>query len=135
MRRTRGLLLWALIGAVIGVVVWRRGAARGLPPVEPGWAPAPVDPSPAAETPQVVDVVEVVETVEVVEVVEVVEPVETVGWVEAVDGDAPASHPIKVASSGIYHVPGGRFYARTVPTRCYATAEDAEADGYRRAKA
>ena len=37
--------------------------------------------------------------------------------------------------SGIFHVPGGRFYDRTVPERCYATAAAAEADGYRRAKA
>jgi hypothetical protein len=39
------------------------------------------------------------------------------------------------ARSGIAHVPGGRFYDRTVPERCYATAADAEADGYRLAKA
>ena len=38
-------------------------------------------------------------------------------------------------NSGIYHLPGGRFYERTVPERCYAAAEGAEADGYRRAKA
>ena len=31
------------------------------------------------------------------------------------------------------HVPGGRSYARTEPERCYATPEDAEADGFRRA--
>jgi hypothetical protein len=37
--------------------------------------------------------------------------------------------------SGIFHVPGGRFYDRTVPGRCYTSAEAAEADGYRRAKA
>jgi hypothetical protein len=38
-------------------------------------------------------------------------------------------------SSGIFHVPGGRFYQRTIPDRCYATSADAEADGYRQAKA
>jgi hypothetical protein len=38
-------------------------------------------------------------------------------------------------SSGIFHVPGGRFYARTIPDRCYAAADDAVADGYRQAKA
>jgi len=32
-------------------------------------------------------------------------------------------------------VPGGRFYERTVPERCYAHADDATADGYRAAKA
>ena len=53
-----------------------------------------------------------------------------------VDGACPPGYPVKANdNSGIYHLPGGRFYARTVPERCYAAAEDAEADGYRRAKA
>jgi hypothetical protein len=39
------------------------------------------------------------------------------------------------ARSGIYHVPGGRSYDRTTPDRCYATPDEAERDGYRRAKA
>ena len=56
-------------------------------------------------------------------------------WVEPVDGACPSGYPVKGnANSGIYHVPGGRFYDRTVPERCYATAADAEADGYRAAK-
>ena len=56
-------------------------------------------------------------------------------WVGPVDGACPAGYPIKGnASSRIYHVPGGRFYDRTVPERCYAVAADAEADGYRAAK-
>lgn len=57
-------------------------------------------------------------------------------WVEPVDGACPPGYPIKANdNSGIFHVPGGRFYERTVPERCYADAHDAEADGYRRAKA
>lgn len=56
-------------------------------------------------------------------------------WVEPVDGQCPAGYPVKGnADSGIFHVPGGRFYDRTVPERCYATAADAEADGFRPAK-
>jgi hypothetical protein len=56
--------------------------------------------------------------------------------VEPVDGACPHGYPIKANDkSGIFHVPGGRFYERTVPERCYADAGDAEADGYRRAKA
>lgn len=56
-------------------------------------------------------------------------------WVEAVDGDCPQGYPVKVnTSSGIFHVPGGRSYARTKPDRCYATPSDAEADGFRQAK-
>lgn len=57
-------------------------------------------------------------------------------WVAPVDGQCPDGFPIKANdNSGIFHVPGGRFYARTVPERCYAAAEDAVADGYRQAKA
>jgi hypothetical protein len=58
-----------------------------------------------------------------------------VTWVPSVDGACPSGFPIKGnANSRIYHVPGGRFYDRTVPQRCYATPADAEADGYRAAK-
>jgi hypothetical protein len=52
----------------------------------------------------------------------------------------PADSPIKgnlTTYSGeycIYHVPGGQFYARTKPERCYATEPDAQADGCRRSK-
>lgn len=61
---------------------------------------------------------------------------DTATWVEPVDGECPDGYPIKANdNSGIFHVPGGRFYDRTVPERCYAVAADAEADGYRRAKA
>jgi hypothetical protein len=57
-------------------------------------------------------------------------------WLRAVDGECPPGYPVKVnESSGIFHVPGGRFYQRTIPDRCYATSADAEADGYRQAKA
>ncbi len=56
-------------------------------------------------------------------------------WVAPVEGNCPDGFPIKANdNSGIYHLPGGRFYARTVPERCYARTEDAEADGYRAAK-
>jgi hypothetical protein len=51
------------------------------------------------------------------------------------DGSCPPDYPLKAkASSGIFHVPGGRFYERTHPDRCYANATDAEADGYRQSK-
>ena len=56
-------------------------------------------------------------------------------WREPVDGACPEGYPVKVAKSGIYHVPGGRLYERTTAERCYMNAEAAEADGYRRAKA
>ena len=57
-------------------------------------------------------------------------------WVAPVNGDCPDGYPVKANdNSGIFHVPGGRFYDRTVAERCYANAEDALADGYRPAKA
>lgn len=57
-------------------------------------------------------------------------------WLAPVDGECPQGYPIKANdSSHIFHVPGGRFYARTIPERCYADPADAERDGYRRAKA
>jgi len=56
-------------------------------------------------------------------------------WIEPTDGICPVSHPVKGnAGSGIFHVPGGMSYERTVPERCYASEADAEADGYRKAK-
>ncbi len=56
-------------------------------------------------------------------------------WVEPVDGACPISHPIKAnAQSMIFHVPGGRSYARTIAERCYTSGDAAVADGYRRAK-
>ena len=60
-----------------------------------------------------------------------------VDWVAPDDaGACPITHPIKAnANSRIFHVPGGRFYARTKAERCYAEADDAERDGYRQAKA
>jgi hypothetical protein len=56
-------------------------------------------------------------------------------WIAPVDGACPASHPVKANDdSHIFHVPGGRFYERTVAERCYTTPQAAEADGYRPAK-
>ena len=57
-------------------------------------------------------------------------------WAERVDGRCPDGFPIKANDkSGIFHVPGGRFYERTIPDRCYPDDASAQADGYRRAKA
>lgn len=52
----------------------------------------------------------------------------------------PASHPIKgnfTTSSGercIYHPPGGQFYDRTKPERCYTSGDEARQDGCRRSR-
>ncbi len=48
--------------------------------------------------------------------------------------ECPATHQIKGnRPSKIYHVPGGRDYARTGPEDCYRSPTDAEAAGYRAA--
>jgi hypothetical protein len=52
----------------------------------------------------------------------------------------PLSHPIKgnfTTYSGercIHHLPGGQFYGKTKPERCYAMEADAVKDGCRRSK-
>ncbi|HUQ62765.1 MAG TPA: hypothetical protein VM121_03310 [Acidimicrobiales bacterium] len=56
-------------------------------------------------------------------------------WVEPVDGDCPATHPVKgKMTSLIYHLPGMTAYARTRPDRCYRDEDAAQADGLRKAK-
>lgn len=53
----------------------------------------------------------------------------------------PLSHPIKGNFTPtdprelcIYHVPGGEYYGRTKPERCYVSEPDAVRDGCRRSK-
>lgn len=47
------------------------------------------------------------------------------------DGSAPAGFEIKGnGDSGLYHVPGSRFYKQTVAEFWFASAEDAEAAGF-----
>jgi hypothetical protein len=59
----------------------------------------------------------------------------TAGPVPGSGDDCPASHPVKGnGNSGIYHLPGGRFYDVTNPEECFRTPEDAEAAGYRAAR-
>jgi hypothetical protein len=57
-------------------------------------------------------------------------------WIEPADsGACPSHHPVKAKlASGIFHVPGGANYTRTVPDRCYLSPEAAEADGLRQSK-
>ena len=107
LRRTLLLVVLAtLLGAAYAWWTGRSGVPA--PAAPPQWPPLPtVDPS-GGESP----------------------------WVPAnADGSCPEGFPVKVKqSSGIYHVPGGRFHERTRPDRCYATAEAAHADGYRPSK-
>jgi hypothetical protein len=112
-RLLRRLLVIALFGVAVGAAVRALQARRLVAPAPdagPSWPPLPpVEPEPAAVA-------------------------VGAGWVEPVDGRCPDGYPVKANRSGIFHVPGGQFYERTVPERCYADPQAAEADGYRPAR-
>jgi len=45
----------------------------------------------------------------------------------------PSDKPIKGnAQSGIYHVPSGQYYSRTMPEKCFATEQEAKDAGFRK---
>ena len=112
-----------LIALVVGAAVcwWRRSRSR----VEADSSPADFGAAPGAEpAPAPTD-----------EAAEAAAVAAEAPWVLPVDGECPPGYPVKANdNSGIYHLPGGRSYERTVAERCYATAEAAEADGYRQSK-
>jgi hypothetical protein len=122
MRMVRRVAFAALVVGVIAAVVRRRRdhlpAGSGSPPSSGAWPPFVAVDDDASPSTVLTD---------------------TAGdrsWVAPVDGACPDGYPIKAnGNSGIFHVPGGRSYDRTIPERCYATAQAAEADGYRAAKA
>jgi hypothetical protein len=132
----RRVVVVALVGgAVVTTVVLvsrRRALAGGLVLQEPDWAPltlaGPVPDLTVAET--------VLAEAVVAEAVVAAAPTSATKWVEPdADGGCPGSHPIKAnRKSGIFHQPGGRFYASTRAQRCYCDAEAAEADGLRASK-
>ncbi len=139
MTTLRRLFWLALLGGA-GYAVWsviqRRNAAPAAaspewPPIDASPAPAPVDDAaagPAAMAGQRSDDARDTDPAPAA-------TAESERWIEPIDGACPISHPIKANdNSGIFHLPGGRFYDRTDAERCYARAEDAEADGYRAAK-
>ncbi|MCU1358923.1 MAG: hypothetical protein JWN99_212 [Ilumatobacteraceae bacterium] len=137
----RIVLASLLVGGIAFVVQRRRGHlpaaathASGAHTSSAAWPPiASDDEPPASVTRTTAD-----RSSDVRSFVEVA-PTESDGrarWVEPNDGQCPDGYPIKANdNSGIFHVPGGRFYDRTVPERCYADAQAAAADGYRAAKA
>jgi hypothetical protein len=125
LRRT--LILLVLAAGIGAALSWRRSQSTTPTPAEPPqWPEWPASAEPIAGSPE--SAVAGRSDAELTAASD--------GWIPAHDdGSAPESHPIKVKlSSGIFHVPGGRFYDRTRPDRCYPTAAAAEADGYRRSK-
>lgn len=117
-------LVWLMLLSAIGgaaYAYWRdRGADDVLEPAE--WPPVVPEPASDAEPERQPDTAS--------------DPTETSTWVEPLDdGSCPVGYPIKANdNSGIFHVPEGRFYARTKAERCYASPDAAVADGYRQSK-
>ena len=142
MRFPRPVLRLAILSLLVsgGMALRKRQQAKAVPAKpSPSWPPF----EPAATPPQVGFTEPLVGFTEPTAgftepLVGFTEPLvdSQMKWVAPVDGGCPDGFPLKANdNSGIFHVPGGRFYDRTVPERCYATADDALADGYRQAKA
>jgi hypothetical protein len=116
----RFLLVVTLAGAAL-LVARRRGSAATEPSAPPSWPPFD-DETPERATPPLVSSV----------------PDEVPAserWIDPVERACPPGFEVKVKlASGIYHLPGMFAYQRTMPDRCYASAEAAEADGFRPAK-
>lgn len=134
--RTSAIVL--VLGALLGAIAaWRRTRPVTVAPVgPPEWPPIrPASTLPVAEAPVDKGVTPAEVTPAEVTATEATAAGIT-AWVPARgDGSLPDGFPVKVKlSSGIFHVPGGRFYDRTSPDRCYTTAAAAEADGYRQSK-
>jgi hypothetical protein len=132
MRRLRRLFWIGVLGGggYAGYRAWRQ---RQSSPVEPPrWPPLSTErrvSQPATSAPVVPDEPSVAAA-------PAATPTEPAAlWLPSVNGQCPDGYPVKANNSGIFHVPGGLFYARTVAERCYANADDAVADGYRPAKA
>jgi hypothetical protein len=124
----RVLLLLVLLGAAGFVALRLREqtapAAVGDPPT---WPPIPPRPDTAPVAAAATDHTAAVDRPA---------PVVAAAWKPLnADGTMPDGYPIKAKNqSMIFHVPGGRFYDRTRPERCYATEDAAAADGFRRSK-
>ena len=114
------LLLLAGLGAAVFYLLRRRSIGPE-PAVRPVWPP--FDESEAVPARTYANTV----TVDV-------RPPST-RWTDPVEKACPPGFPVKVKlASGIYHLPGMLAYERTAPDRCYVSAEEAEADGFRAAK-
>lgn len=135
MRFARPVLRLAILSLLVsgGMALWKRQQSKAVPAKpSPSWPPF----EPATTPPTVGFTEPLVGFTD--PLVGFTEPLvdSQMKWVAPVDGGCPDGYPIKANdNSGIFHVPGGRFYERTVPERCYSTADGALADGYRQAKA
>ena len=115
----RWLFRLLLLAAVAGLLVMlvRRRNVGAEPAVRPVWPPLDdgEEAGPVATVPEEVP--------------------PSKRWSDPVEKACPPGFEVKVKlASGIYHLPGMFAYDRTIPDRCYASAEAAEADGFRAAK-
>ncbi len=142
----RIVLASILVGGAVFVVRRRRGLPAAGSPHDPSphssstaWPPITDDDGVATSTASRVAAdrrADVRPFVEVANEGDADSSAQPARWAAPVDGRCPDGYPIKANdNSMIFHVPGGRFYDRTVPERCYADADAATADGYRAAKA
>ena len=136
----RRSLVLVLIAAVGGAVwSWRRDTADASTRGPAEWPPLPT-PSPTVAPADLAtvdtDVTEAATATTATTAAAAAATESTGGSADPLpDGSCPAGFPIKAnANSGIFHVPGGRFYDRTKAERCYSDENAAIADGYRRAK-
>lgn len=122
-------LFWLGLLAAAGYGSYRAWSARQSPTANaPQWSPAP------AHRPRTDSTLENPTKTSTATATEAAPPAQR--WVAPAEGGCPDGYPVKANdSSGIFHVPGGRFYTRSGADRCYANPDDAVADGYRAAKA
>jgi hypothetical protein len=135
MRRWARRLVWLAVLTAVTAATARWWSTRSVPAptASPSWPP--FDPPAPGPRPVIVPQVSDEPLPPARGIIETVEP-DGSAWVAPVEGDCPLDHPVKANdNSGIFHVPGGRFYDRTKAERCYVDAESATADGYRAAKA
>ena len=122
--------LAVLVALIAALAMWMRSRSRPIQVDDPPeWPPLPpLDDGTTAAAPS--DRASDAQTT----ITEGAGSTET-AWRASHDGACPDGFPIKAKdSSGIFHVPGGRFYDRTKPDRCYPDASSAAADGYRQSK-
>jgi hypothetical protein len=127
---------------------WRvRTAPPGQTTPATGWPPVPLTPDPLTPDPLTPDPLTpdplTPDPVPPLGQAEQVEEIERraaaggddLGGADPIEGHCPEGFPVKAKErSRIYHLPGMAAYVRTVPDRCYRSAEEAEAHGFRRAK-
>ena len=127
-----GQLCNGLVVAVAAGIVWNEWRDPVRPPGETRAAPPP-PPRPARETPPAEPTAPAAAPAATgTEQPEAPDDVPS-GAVRG-DGttDCPPDYPVKGnADSMIYHLPGESSYDRTEPEFCFATAEGAEAAGFR----